>query len=159
MKNLILSNKLLVIVTLIMTINFSENVFAENTISPKKVSFNNDNDAIAAEDTPCDNLREFLINEILQFSKPSKKHPNARIIGVQEENAMQKALTLIAKLNVKRLQSENGLSVYNLPGEIGLVVIDETDNDDFFIRVKFDVRCADMPFNEIHYVSLKDFNK
>jgi hypothetical protein len=105
----------------------------------------------------CENLDGFLKKEYLKTSKAGDTC-NVRITGLQEKDALPKALEVCAKLKARRISSNNAELVYQLPGGLGHIIIQEVYEGDLFIRLTFDTGCNSLPFTELRLVSLKYYN-
>ena len=107
----------------------------------------------------CVHLGKFLQEEFAKNSKPLKGSPEIRIVGVQEKDAIVKALNLCIKLKASEIKSNGNDLIYDLPDGLGSIIIQEIKNDDVFRKVKLITGCEKLPFVEIWYVSLKFYNK
>ncbi len=111
--------------------------------------------SMSIEKSSCENLSEFLKDEYL---KDGKAKGNIRIIGVQEKDALAKAINVCAKLNAKQITSNSDDLVYQLPDGLGHIILQEVYEGNLFIRMTFDSACRNLPFIELHFVSLKYYN-
>lgn len=105
----------------------------------------------------CLNLEEFLRKEFATTTKPVKENPGERIYGIQQKDAMTRALNVCAKLKARQVPADGEDIIYELPGQLGKVTIHELTGSDRFLRLTFDTKCK-VTFNDIHFVSLKYYN-
>lgn len=103
----------------------------------------------------CIALKKILKEEILPDSKAQPAHPTTRIIGCSEKQAFSKALSLPTKLNAKKLDIEASESVYELPDNMGHIIVQELYKDNVHIIISLVCNCTGMPFDEIQYVAEK----
>ncbi|MDR2814512.1 MAG: hypothetical protein LBB79_07675 [Prevotellaceae bacterium] len=113
--------------------------------------------AAAAKATPCDNLGDFLKKEYLKASKPGTDS-SVRIVGLQEKDALPKALEVCAKLKAKRILSGNDDLAYELPDGVGTITIREVFDGNRYVQVALQTSCKGLPFSELWFVSLKYYN-
>ncbi|MDR0711523.1 MAG: hypothetical protein LBF67_04150 [Prevotellaceae bacterium] len=150
MKKYVLSGSIIALT--VMFCSFFAGASAENQAGASQAQ-----GAPAAESSaPCKNLGEFLSREYLNLSKPDTGKA-ARIIGVQEKDAIRKALEVCAKLKAKRVKSDGEDLVYELPEKAGSIVVQEVYDGSLFVRLTLKTDCT-LPFAELRYVSLKHYN-
>jgi hypothetical protein len=111
-----------------------------------------------AEDGQCLDLGAFLQEEFSKNSKPLKSNPAVRLLGLQEKDAVKKALNLCIKLKATEMESAGDDLIYELPNGLGSIVIREVYRDDIFLKLKLETACDKLPFVEIWYVGLKRYN-
>ncbi len=112
--------------------------------------------SISKEKTPCENLDEFLKKE---YRNTGKTEDNVRIIGLQEKDALPKALEVCAKLKAKQVSSSSDKLIFQLPGELGYIIVCQVYEDSLYIRLILDTGCGSLPFTELRFISLKDYNR
>lgn len=107
----------------------------------------------------CKNLEEYLTKEFSKGTKPLKDNASVRVFGLQEKDAVVKALELCSRLNAKKEESESEDLVYKLPDGLGSIVIQEVYEDEIFLKLSFITDCKELPFTGIWYVSLKRYHQ
>jgi hypothetical protein len=112
----------------------------------------------ATEKKECRNLADFLKAEFRGKTKTEEENPKVRLYGLQEKDAMQKALDLCAKLKAKEVKNDSGDLLYELPEGLGTVILQEVDKDGIFLKLTFATDCESLPFNELWYVTLNRYN-
>ncbi|GHT26747.1 hypothetical protein FACS189432_01750 [Bacteroidia bacterium] len=111
------------------------------------------------EDGQCVNLGKFLQDEFSKNSKVLKDNHTIRIVGVQEKDAIVRALNICIKLKANEADSDGKDLIYELPDGLGSIVIQEVKKNDIYLKVKLITACDKLPFTEIWYVSLSRYNK
>jgi hypothetical protein len=114
--------------------------------------------SVSDEINNCKNLENFLSAEFSNSTKVLKNAPNVRLYGVQEKDAMAKALSLCIRLNAKRVDSGADGFTFKLPEDLGTIVISEIYSDGVYVKVLFLTVCKLLPFTEIRYVGIKLYN-
>jgi hypothetical protein len=106
----------------------------------------------------CGKLADFLEKEYRAYTVPLKDNASVRLFGLQEKDAMSKALALAIRLKAERTDSGDGDIRYMLPGGPGYFVIHPVyDGKDVFIKIVFHNSCGKLPFTELWLVGLKRF--
>jgi len=115
---------------------------------------------LSASNLPeCEKLSEMLKEEYLKTSKPYNDSGSIRIIGLQEHDALGRALNVCVRAGAKRISSDSVDLVYQLPGESGRIIVREVEGDEnLFIRLIFETECKNLPFYELRFVSLRYYN-
>jgi hypothetical protein len=111
-----------------------------------------------ADDEQCLSLAAFLQEEFAKNTQPLKDNPAVRLFGLQEKDAVMKALSLCIKLKANKIENEGDDLIYELPDGLGRIIIQEVYKDDIFLKVKLVTGCDKLPFTEIRYVSLSFYN-
>lgn len=100
----------------------------------------------------CTKLGEFLVKELSPVTKQVKDSPRERLYGLQQKDAMAKALGICIKLKAEETTSASEDIIYNLPDNLGKIVIHTYSENNMYLRMTFETKCA-LPFNTIHFVS------
>ncbi|MDR2383675.1 MAG: hypothetical protein LBD76_07335 [Prevotellaceae bacterium] len=143
----------------LITLLFSLCLMLYNTAAEAQNVHTATSDKDSAETLNCRNLAKFLDEEFLQSTASMKNNVSARLYGLQEKDAMAKALAVCAKLKAKKLQTESEDLLFQLPEGLGTIVIHEVYDDGVFLKMSFVTDCNRLSYDEIWYVSLKRYNK
>jgi hypothetical protein len=113
--------------------------------------------------TPCDNLKRFLGQEIKNSGGKIIQAETGTVLLVGESTetkALAKALGICIKLNAKLFSDQDKVRSYLLSNNLGKITLNRVSGDDVFVRQVFDVVCKEqLPYSEIWYVSQSFYHK